>query len=69
MLVAGSIVSQFATVAGFVAAVIAVGGFIAHARPAITGKEESELRRATAIGGLCGLSLALMVIAVDGVVV
>lgn len=56
------IVIQFATATGFSAAAIAVGGFVAHARPAITGKPDAALRRRTAAGGLCGLAFALLVI-------
>ena len=67
MVVGASIVNQFAALAGFMAAVIAVGGLIVHARPAMAGKHEAELRRATAIGGLCGLGLALLVLAVAAV--
>ena len=58
-----SIVIQFATATGFLAAAIAVGGFMAHVRPAITGAPDSILRRRTAIGGLGGLVWALLVIA------
>jgi hypothetical protein len=60
-MVVGSIATQFSSTAGFIAAAIAIGGFLAHARPAIAGKRDTELRRATAIGGLVGLALALLV--------
>jgi hypothetical protein len=47
------------------AAAIAVCGFLAHARPAISGKEDAELRRATALGGLAGFAIAIFVIALS----
>ncbi|HEX2392204.1 MAG TPA: hypothetical protein VHI77_04725 [Solirubrobacterales bacterium] len=49
------VVVQVAAVTGFMAAAIAVGGFLAHAREAMTGGSEEDLRRLTAIGGLYGL--------------
>jgi hypothetical protein len=45
------IIVQLAAATGFMAAAIAVGGFLAHARPAIKGESEEELRRLTAVGG------------------
>lgn len=60
-----SIVIQFATATGFLAAAIAVGGFVAHARPAIAGERDLELRRLTAIGGLWGLVTAAAIIVVS----
>ncbi|HEY6550087.1 MAG TPA: hypothetical protein VIY71_02685 [Solirubrobacterales bacterium] len=65
MIAAGAIVSQFATASGFIAATIAVSGFLAHAGPAIVGKDESELRRATAVGGLCGFVSTAVIIAIS----
>jgi len=44
------------------AASIAVGGFIAHIGPALTGKDEAKVRAATVIGGLGGLAAAVLVI-------
>jgi len=56
------IVVRCAAATGFMAAAIAVGGFIAHARPAIAGDSEEKLRRRTALGGVCGLTVAAVVI-------
>jgi hypothetical protein len=58
----GEIVSQFATAMGFIAATIAVCGFLAHAEPALARDDESDLRRATAAGGLFGFAVAAAVI-------
>jgi hypothetical protein len=61
-MVVGSIISNATTGFGLMAATIGVCGFLAHARPAIAGKDEAELRRATAIGGLTGCLVALFVV-------
>jgi hypothetical protein len=55
------IVSEFATGAGFLAAAIAVGGFIAHIGPGLSGASEERLRQATVIGGTAGLGFAGLV--------
>jgi len=62
MVVAGSILSSVSSGVGMTAAAIAVGGFAFHAAPALFGKHDEELRRATVIGGLIGFSGALFVI-------
>jgi hypothetical protein len=41
---------------------IAIGGFLCHAKPALSGASEVELRRATAIGGLTGLGISSLVV-------
>ena len=62
MVVVSSILNPFATGFGLLAGAIAVGGFIAHAGPALSGASDDELRRATVRGGLGGLSVGLGVI-------
>lgn len=59
--------SNAANGAGLMAATIAICGFLAHAWPAISGKDEAELRRATAVGGLSGCATALLLIVLSGV--
>jgi hypothetical protein len=54
--------SDSATGAGLVAAAIAVGGFIAHVKPALSGAEEHRLRNATVRGGVAGIVFATGVI-------
>ena len=54
------VVIQLAALTGFMAAAIAVGGFLAHAREAIAGQSEGRLRSLTAVGGLFGLGLAVL---------
>jgi hypothetical protein len=51
-----------ATGAGLLAAAIAVCGFVAHVRPALSGADERELREATVKGGLAGIAIAGLVI-------
>jgi hypothetical protein len=63
-----TLVSNVITGAGLMAAGIAVCGFLAHARPALAGKSESDLRRATVIGGLGGFAAALALIVLSGVI-
>lgn len=57
-------VLQLAAATGFMAAAIAVGGFVAHARPAMAGESEEELRRLTAAGGAFGLAVAVLLMSV-----
>ena len=49
---------------GFVAAAIAVFGFLGQAPSAIAKKEDAAVRAATVIGGLFGFGLALIIIIV-----
>jgi hypothetical protein len=44
---------------GFIAATIAIGGFIGQVGPALAREEDGAVRSATAVGGLCGLTVAL----------
>ena len=62
MVVVGTVLSQSATIVGLMAGTIAVGGFIAHAGPALSGQHDEGLRRATTIGGLGGLVGAVFLI-------
>jgi hypothetical protein len=62
MLVVGTIASEVATFVGLMAGAIAVGGFLGHAGPTLSGGTEDELREATVIGGLWGLAGACVVI-------
>jgi hypothetical protein len=56
-------IELLAALSGLFATSMAVGGFLAHSYPAIMGRAEVDLRRATAAGGLVGLvgmALALL---------
>jgi hypothetical protein len=63
----GSLVSSAATVSGLMVASIAVCGFLAHAKPAIGGKSDAELKTATVVGGLFGFLLATLVVVLSSV--
>ncbi len=54
----GTLAGNAATGAGLMAAAIAVFGFLAHAKPAMTGKDDIAIRQATVIGGLAGFFFA-----------
>lgn len=62
---AGVILEQSALATGFLAAAIAVGGFLARTQSLIGSTSASELQRATTIGGLCGFSFGLILIVID----
>jgi hypothetical protein len=63
-MILGPVVVQVAALTGWVAAAIAVGGFLAHAWEAIAGGSEQRLRRLTAIGGLGGVMAVAMTLLV-----
>jgi hypothetical protein len=67
-MVTGSILGTATATTGLVAAAIAVGGFSLHVIPALSGAPEDRLRRATVIGGLCGLVVAILVIVLSALV-
>jgi hypothetical protein len=60
--VLATLMSDTATGVGLIAAAIAVGGFIAHVKPALSGAEDQWLRNATVRGGVAGIILATGVI-------
>jgi hypothetical protein len=64
-MVANAFLSLSATIVGLMAGWIAVGGFIGHVRPGLSGGSDSELRRATTIGGVAGLGFAVLTIVVS----
>jgi len=59
--VLATLMSSAVTGFGLMAAAIAVGGFLAHVRPALAGDDEQRLREATVIGGLGGVVVAIVV--------
>lgn len=63
-----SLLTQFATAGGLMAAGIAVCGFLFHAGPALHGASESELRRQTATGGLFGLGFAASLVVLSALI-
>lgn len=67
-MVVGSLISIGATSTGFVAASIAVMGFLWHVVPALSGASEVTIRRTTAAGGLIGFGLSVSVILLSALV-
>lgn len=59
MVIVGSLASSAATGTGFVAASIAVFGFLLHVVPALSGASEATVRRATIAGGILGFGWAM----------
>ena len=69
MLPVGSIIGDFASGAGLVAASIAIGGFLMQVPSALAKADDKSVRAATVVGGLIGLFFSTSVIAfvlVDG---
>jgi hypothetical protein len=64
---AGLILERSALATGFLAAAIAVGGFVTRAQAALRSPDEPELQRATVVGGLTGLCCGVLIIAIDAV--
>jgi hypothetical protein len=62
-----TLMSDSATGVGLIAAAIAVGGFAAHVRPALSGADEQRLRTATVRGGVWGSGLAVFVIVLSAI--
>jgi hypothetical protein len=63
--VLATLMSDAATAVGLMAATIAVGGFVMHAKPALAGRDEDELRRLTVVGGILGCFVALLLILIS----
>lgn len=66
---AGAFLGQLATIVGLMAGGIAVGGFLGHAGPSLSGESDLELRHATTVGGLIGLLTVLLAIVLSTVFV
>jgi hypothetical protein len=55
----GSLINDFASGAGFVAACIAICGFLMQVPPALVKADEKSVRAATVVGGVGGFLLAV----------
>jgi len=66
--IAGLILERSALATGFLAAAIAVGGFLSRTQALLGGATEDELQRSAATGGLHGFSFGLLLIAIDTLV-
>jgi hypothetical protein len=58
----GSIANDAAFAAGFMAATIAVCGFLGQAPAALMQKDDQTVRALTVVGGLVGLAIAAAII-------
>jgi ammonia channel protein AmtB len=65
---AGVILEHSALATGFLAAAIAVGGFLARARALLGSDSEVDLQRETTVGGLQGFLFGVVLILIDVVV-
>jgi hypothetical protein len=61
----GVVLDQSALATGFLAAAIAVGGFIGRSQQILARRSEDRIQRATVIGGLYGLFGGLLLVIVD----
>ena len=62
MLPLGSFVTDAAASAGFLAASIAICGFLGQIKPALAREEDPAVRAATVIGGMFGLAAAGLIL-------
>jgi hypothetical protein len=62
---AGVILDRSALAAGFLAAMIAVGGFLARAQALLGTKSQADIQRSTVAGGLAGLWFGVLIIVLD----
>jgi ammonia channel protein AmtB len=65
---AGVVLGHSALATGFLAAAIAVGGFLGQAQALLKSDDEVDLLRETMVGGLHGLIIALSIVLFDAVV-
>jgi hypothetical protein len=68
MVLVAPVVGELATCAGLLGATMALGGFIAHAKPVLSGASEEEIRRATIVGGVIGLVGSLSVVVLSSLI-
>jgi len=68
VLLTASIASDFATMVGVCAGMIAIAGFLAHARPALSGAPEQKVQKATVVGGLVGCGIGAVVVVLSALV-
>jgi hypothetical protein len=57
-----------ATIIGLLAGGIAVGGFLGHVHPSLSGKSELKLRQATTVGGLFGMAFVTGTVVLSAII-
>jgi len=65
---AGAVLDRSALAAGFLAAAMAIGAFIARGQAIRNRASEEDVQRATSNGGFCGLATGAVVIGIDNFV-
>jgi hypothetical protein len=60
--------SYAASASGLIAAAIAIGGFLAHVRPALAGADEQRLKTATVRGGVWGGGAAVLIMVLSAAI-
>jgi len=68
MPVVASIASNIANGIGLLAGMIAVTGFLAHARPVLAGDPEEEIRQSMVRGGVIGFAVGSIVIVLSALI-
>ena len=66
MLPVGLVIGDFAAGAGFIAASIAICGFIGQVKPTLAREEDREIRVGAVIGGIVGFVFAVGTILKSG---
>jgi hypothetical protein len=66
--IAGVVLERTALATGFLAASIAVGGFLARAQALLKDNTSIDLQRRMTMGGLLGVYFGVIVIVVDAIV-
>lgn len=64
---AGVILDRSALAAGFLAAMIAVGGFLARAQALLGTESRADIQRPTVVGGLAGFWFGVLMILLDAI--
>ena len=64
---AGEVLNQSALITGVLAAALAVGAFIGRSQALLRNRPEPEIQRSTAIGGLQGLAIGLILVVLDSI--
>lgn len=67
MLPAGTFIGNATSVTGFIAAAIAVCGFLGQAAPALMRKDDQTVRALAVAGGLVGLVIATVLVATSAI--
>jgi hypothetical protein len=62
MVPVGSIVGDIAAGVGLVGGLIAICGFLMHAKPVLERQDETRIRSATVVGGIGGFTIGCLIV-------